>query len=184
MSPRRKVQPGERPLFDEPVPKRSPRLGLPLVTTVATLVVVAAVTVCTLILITHEKRHRAMVKDVEVLGYVRMFIVDYTSLDPFHANDYADRVLSYATGDFATQYKQRENEIVVRVARAEPTKGTVLDAGIERWNDDGSADVVTATNVTSKSPDGKTTIENASRWVVTAEREGEQWKISNLKQLI
>ena len=48
----------------------------------------------------------------------------------------------------------------------------------------GSADVLVATKVTSKTPDGKTTIESGSRWIATTTREGQQWKISNLIQVI
>ncbi|MDT5083199.1 MAG: Mce-associated rane protein, partial [Mycobacterium sp.] len=59
-----------------------------------------------------------------------------------------------------------------------------LAAGVERWNDDGSANVMVATDVTSKSPDGKQTLDNTNRWVVTAQREGNQWKISSLQQVI
>ena len=76
------------------------------------------------------------------------------------------------------------NEILIQVAQAEPTKGTALDAGVERWNDDGSANVMVATDVTFKSPDGKQIIDNTNRWVVTAQREGNQWKISSLQQVI
>ena len=95
-----------------------------------------------------------------------------------------DRVLGQATGDFAKQYHDKANEILLQVARAEPTSGTVLDAGVERWNDDGSANVLVATEVTYKSPDRKQTIANTSRWVLTAQREGDQWKISSLQQVI
>ena len=69
----------------------------------------------------------------------------YTSLDPFHANDYADGILAHATGDFSKQFKEKLNEIVIRVARLEPTTGTVVEAGVQRWNDNGSADVLVAT---------------------------------------
>ena len=41
-----------------------------------------------------------------------------------------------------------------------------------------------ATDVSSKSPDGKQKIQNTNRWVVTAQREGNQWKISSLQQVI
>jgi len=37
--------------------------------------------------------------------------------------------------------------------------------------------------MTTKMPDGKS-IESASRWAITATKEGEQWKVSNLKQVI
>ena len=68
------------------------------------------------------------IRDASVLGYARGFITAYTSLDPFNANDYADRIAAQTTGDFATQFKSKENEIVIQVARAEPTVGNVLEA--------------------------------------------------------
>ena len=111
-------------------------------------------------------------------------MTEFTSIDPFHANDYIDRILAQATGDFAKQYEDKANEILLQVARAEPATGTVLGAGVERWNDDGSVTVMVATAVTSKSPDGKQVIENTNRWAATATQEGKQWKISNLQQVI
>ena len=55
---------------------------------------------------------------------------------------------------------------------------------MQRWNDNGSADVLVATKISNKSPDGKPTIESGNRWVVTAMKEGQQWKISQLIQVI
>ena len=89
-----------------------------------------------------------------------------------------------ATGDFAKQFHEKQNEILVQIAKAEPTKGTPLAAGVERWNDDGSANVMVATDISSKTPDGKQKIEATNRWVVTAQREGNQWKISSMQQVI
>ena len=181
MSPRRKID--GAPAFEELAPRRRRRWGLGLAITAAALVVVAAIAASTLVLITHEKDRRAAVKEVAAIDYVRSFMTQYTSLDPFHANDYANQVLAQATGQLAQMYTERMNEIVVQVARAEPTKGTVLDAGVERWNDDGSADVVVATQTTTLLPDGKRT-QSGNRWVATAIQEGSQWKISNLLQVI
>jgi Mce-associated membrane protein len=110
-------------------------------------------------------------------------MTQFTSLDPFHANDYVDRVLARSTGEFAKQYEEKANLSLLQVAKGEPTTGTVLDAGVERWNDDGSANVLVATDVSVKSPDGKQ-VDAAYRWLVTAEKEGEQWKISSLLQVI
>jgi Mce-associated membrane protein len=152
--------------------------------TVAAVVAAGAISACTLILISHESHERATSSDKAVLIYVRSFMAEFTSLDPFHANDYVERVLAQATGDFAKQYQDRANEILIQVARAEPTKGTVLAAGLERWNDDGSANVLVATEVTSKSPDGKQVFETTNRWVATAKREGNRWKISSLVRVI
>ncbi len=41
-----------------------------------------------------------------------------------------------------------------------------------------------ATAVTSKSPDEKQVFETTNRWMATVTQEGNQWKISNLLQVI
>jgi Mce-associated membrane protein len=187
VSPRRKVESGEPDFFsalEGGVPKPPRRWGLPIIATVAALLMVAAITASTLMLIRHETDRRVAIKDASALSYVREFMTMYTSLDPFHANDYADRILAQGTGDFAKLFKEKQNEILIQVARVEPTTGTVLDAGVQRWNDNGSADVLVATKISTKSPDGKSTIESGSRWVATAIKEGQQWKISQLIQVI
>ena len=143
----------------------------------------AAITVCTLMLVSHENRVRAASKERQVLGYVSGFMTQFTSIDPYHANDYVNRILAQATGDFAKQYRDKANEILLQVARAEPATGSVLGAGVERWYDDGSANVMVATEVTSKSPDEKQVLGSTNRWTVTATQEGNQWKISNLLQV-
>jgi Mce-associated membrane protein len=184
MSPRRKFEPGEGSLLVErPVPPGRP-WGLPVASAAAALLMAAAIAVCTLMLISHESRVHAASKDREVLNYVTGFMTQFTSIDPYHANDYVTRVLGQATGDFAKQYHDKANEILLQVARAEPATGTVLGAGLERWNDDGSANVMVATAVTSKSPDEKQVFENTNRWMATVTQEGNQWKISNLLQVI
>ena len=106
-------------------------------------------------LVSHETDRRTQVRDADVLNYVRSFMTTYTTLDPFHANYYGDRIQAQATGDFAKMFKEKINEILIQVARAEPTQGTVLEAGVQRWNDNGSADVLVATKISNKSPDGK-----------------------------
>jgi Mce-associated membrane protein len=183
MSPRRKVDAGEPDFFDvTPEPPR--RWGLTIISTVATLLIAAAITASTLMLINHETDRRATVKDAAALSYVREFMSAYTTLDPFNANAYMDRILAQGTGEFGKMFKEKENEILIQVARAEPTQGTVLDAGVQRWNDDGSADVLVATKISQRTADGKSTIESGNRWVATAIKEGQQWKISQLIQVI
>jgi Mce-associated membrane protein len=184
MSPCRKVIPGEEPLFTEPPAKPPRRWGLPFATVVAAVLMAVAITTSALMLMSHESNRRLAMRDAVVLGYARSFMIGFTSVDPFHANDYVRRVLDQATGDFAKQYQAAENEILITIARGERTKGTVLDIGVERWNDDGSVNVLVATAVTSKSPDGKTEIENTNRWMATVKQEGDQWKISNLLRVI
>ncbi|MGV0743641.1 mammalian cell entry protein [Mycolicibacterium sp. XJ870] len=183
MSPRRKVDASERDYFAvEPKPPR--RWGLPLVAMLSALLIAAAMAGSTFIVVKHESDRRTEAKNAAALGYVREFMTTYTSIDPFHANDYAERILAHATGDFRKMFQEKQNEIVVQVARAEPTAGTVLEAGIQRWNDNGSADVLIAAKTNTRLPDGKTTIESGSRWVATTIREGQQWKISQLIQVI
>jgi Mce-associated membrane protein len=184
MSPRRKIQPGEEPLLVARTVEERRWWRLPLANAVAAVLMVAAVAVSTLMLILHQSVERTAEKNQQVLGYVKWFMAEFTSVDPFHANDYINRVLAQATGDFAKQYRDKANEILLQVARAEPATGTVLDAGVERWNDDGSATVLAATEVTSKSPDEKQVFENTNRWTATVTQEGNQWKISNLQQVI
>jgi Mce-associated membrane protein len=182
MSPRRKVEPGSKDVFRMPEPQPR-RWVLPLVAGLAAAAVLAAVAVSAVVLVKRETQRREAVRDVAVLSFVRSFITQYTSPDPFHANEYANQVLAQGTGQFAKLYQDKMNEVVIQVAQAEPTKGSVQDLGIERWNSDGSADVVVAATTNTKMPDGKT-VASGSRWVVTTTKEGEQWKISNLLQVI
>ncbi len=201
MSPRRRFQWGEEPLLTEWMPRSTLWSRLPrwrsklssrwwkpsrkwVQSVAAAVLAAAAIATSAVVLIDHRSRQQVTVKDVDVLGFVRAFMTRFTSVDPFHANDYVDWILAYATGDFAEQYRDKHNEILIRIAQGEPTKGTALGAGVERWNDDGSANVLVATGVTFNSPDGKQSTEHTSRWVVTAQREGKQWKISNLLQVI
>jgi Mce-associated membrane protein len=183
MSPRRKLDSDEADFFEFTATPARP-WGLTIIALVASVLIAGALTAGTLMLISHERDRRTAVNDAAALGYVTEFMRVYTSLDPFHANDYAARVLAQGTGDFAKAFKEKENEILIRVAQAEPTQGSVVDAGVQRWNDNGSADVLVATKVTSKSPDGKQTIESGNRWVATVTKEGQQWKISQLIQVI
>lgn len=184
MSPRRKFEAHEQPLFGVPPAKPPRRWGVTLAVTIAAAVMIGAITVSSLVLASHVQRQQSAARDRAVLSYARAFMAGFTSLDPFHANDYVEHVLAQATGEFAKQYTDKKNEILLSVARAEPTQGTVLDAGVERWNDDGSASLLAATAVASKSPDGKQEFENSNRWVLTAKQEGGQWKISSLQRVV
>ncbi|VEG37871.1 CoA-transferase family III [Mycolicibacterium flavescens] len=183
MSPRRRVDADERDFFEvEPEPPH--RWGLPIIAAVASLLMVGAIAAGSLMLVSHEKNRRTVANDHAALVYVSEFMTDYTSLDPFNANAYVERILAQGTGDFAKTFKEKQNEILIQVAQAEPTSGSVLAAGVQRWNDNGSADILVATKVSAKGPDGKSTVESGSRWIATAIKEGQQWKISQLIQVI
>jgi Mce-associated membrane protein len=184
MSPCRKIDPTADEFAVVPNLKRRRPWGTALVAGVTAVLIAAAIAASTLILVSHQQHRRQVMRDVAVLGYVREFVAEYTSLDPLRANAYAERIRAQATGDFAKAFRQKENEILLAVARGEPTWGTVQEAALEKWNDDGSADVLVATEVATKSPDGKTVVESGNRWLVTAIEKGRQWKISRLVQVI
>jgi len=185
MSPRRKFQPDEEPLLvaDTITPARR-RWEFPLAVAVASVLTAAAITASTLMLFSHQSHHRDDQKNREALNYVTWFMQDFTTIDPYHANAYVDRILAQGTGDFAKHFQETANETLLVIARAEPATGTVIGAGVERWNDDGSINVLVATDVTSKSADEKQVFHNTNRWTATAKQEGNQWKISNLLQVI
>jgi len=183
MSPRRRIE-ADEPDFFEVKPQPPRRWGLAVLAALASVLIAAALTAGTLMLVSHRTDVRSRADDAQVLDYVQSFMTTYTTLDPFNANAYTDRVLAQGTGEFASMFKEKQNEILIQVAQAEPTTGTVVAAGVQRWNDNGSADVLVATKISSKSPDGKSTIESGNRWVATAIKEGQQWKISQLIQVI
>lgn len=183
MSPRRKIDAAEPDLYTILAPKPPRRWGLPIVAALSGVLIAGAIAASSLMLVSHESDRRTQVRDADVLGYVRSFMTTYTTVTPFQANYYGDRIQSQATGDFAKNFKEKSSEILIRVANAEPTEGTVVEAGVQRWNDDGSADVLVATKITTKTQDGKT-VESGDRWVVTAKKEGQLWKISQLIQVI
>jgi Mce-associated membrane protein len=183
MSPRRQIDPDE-PEFFVAVDNPPKRWGLPVVGGLCAVALAAVIGLCAVMVAAHESDRRTEVRDASALAYVRDFMTVYTTMDPFHANDYADRIKAQATGEFVQAFTEKQNEIVIQVARLEPTTGAVLAAGVQRWNDDGSADVLVATMTTSKTPDGKQTIETGSRWLATTIQEGHQWKISRLIQVI
>ena len=197
MSPRRRIDADEQPLLTAPTVllprsrKWLSRLGkpsrpqrFPLLVTLAALLTAGALAGCAWMLVSQIRSDDAAEKNRAVLSYVSSFMTDFTSVDPYHANDYVDRVLAQATGDFQKQYEGSANEILFQIAQGDRTRGTVLGAGVDRWNDDGSANVLVATEVTLKSPDGKQTFSNTDRWVATARQEGSGWKISNLSQVL
>lgn len=190
MSPRRRVDDaagpdeGVRSDFFVVTPRPPRHWGFALVCALATVVVLAALAGGAVMVKQRQDDRRVALDDAAALGYTRGFMTMYASLDPFHANDYADRVAAQATGTFADSFRAKQNEVVVQVARAEPTTGQVLEAGVQRWNGDGSADVLVAVKATWRTPDGKTTFESGSRWIATTKKEGQQWKISNLVQVI
>jgi Mce-associated membrane protein len=183
MSPRRRIDADERGFF-EAAPKPPRRWGLPIVAAVASLLMAAAITAGALMLVSHESDQRTTANDNAALVYVSEFMTEYTTLDPFNANAYVERILAQGTGDFAKGFKEKQNEILIQVAQAEPTSGTVLAAGVQRWNDNGSADILVATKISTKAANGKSTVESGSRWIATAIKEGQQWKISQLIQVI
>lgn len=184
MSPLRKLESGFEPYFPVSAPPIPRGRAIPGVAILSSLIAASAIAICAMNLHAHDMRMHTTIRDAAALSYVRSFMTQFSSPDPFHANDYTDHVLAQATGDFADQYRHNQNAILVQVARSEPTTGTVLDAGISSWNDDGSVDVLVTTKFVSKSADGKFQLDRTNRWVVTAKQEGPWWKISRLTPMI
>lgn len=182
MSPRRRIESDVSGLFEMP-PTRPHRRRLALIATIAGVALISALTLSAVIFGSWRTEHQRQIREAAVLSFVRSFVTQYTSPDPFHANDYADKILAMGTGQFAKLFDDKMNEVVVQVARAEPGVGSVQEIGIEHWNDDGSANVVAVSTMITTMPDGRK-LPSASRWVVTASKEGEQWKVSNLIQVV
>ncbi len=182
MSPRRRMDspPGE---WLRPPAARARRKGLRLVAAVAATLILAALVTSAVVFAGNQAARRVRIDEAAVQDSVRTFITQYTSPDPFNANDYVAKVLALGTGNFAKLYSDRTNEVVIQVAQSEPGFGSVQDIGIERWNPDGSATVIAVANMTTKMPDG-TKIDSGSRWQVTAVKEGDQWKVSDLIQVL
>ena len=112
-------------------PRKPRRWGLALVAALCAVVVTAAIVGSALMLVRHEADRRAALEEAAALGYAREFMTMYTSLDPFNANAYADRVLAEGTGEFEQNFRDKLNEILIQVAQAEPTTGSVLEAGVQ-----------------------------------------------------
>ncbi|MUL67400.1 mammalian cell entry protein [Mycobacterium sp. CBMA 234] len=187
MSPRRKVDSAERFFagdYFKAVTVAPRSWALAVIAGVATLLVVGAIAASTYLMVRHERDVESQAKSAAVLGYVQEFMKGFTAVDPFHANAYVDRITGQATGEFGKQFKDKRDQILLQVARAQPAEGAVEAVGVQRWNDDGSADVLIAMKLTTTTPDGKATVENGSRWVVTATQEGQQWKISRMNPVM
>ncbi len=160
------------------------RWGLPLIAVLAAAILSAAIAVSTLMLARLEADRQAELNGAAALVAVREFMTVYLTIDPSSADSYADGILARGTGEFAKMFQEKRNEILERVARSGAVAGTVLEAGVQRWNDDGSIDVLLAAKVASTTPEGKPAKESVSRWVATTVKNGQHWKISNLIQVI
>jgi Mce-associated membrane protein len=162
---------------------RPSRRRLLIVASIAAVAMLCGLSVSAFVFATSRTEQRAAVRNAAVLDFVRTFVTQYTSPDPFNANAYADKILALGTGNFAKLYSDKMNQVVIQVAQAEPGVGTVQEIGIERWNSDDSANVIAVANMTTTMPDGKK-IDSGSRWEITAVKEGDQWKVSDLIQVL
>lgn len=182
MSPRRRIETGAKPALRIP-PSRPRHRLLRAIAPVAAVALVAALALSAFVFAKALSAQRANIRNAAVIDFVRSFVTQYTSPDPFNANAYADKVLSLGTGNFAKLYSDKMNQVVIQVAQAEPGVGTVQEIGIERWNPDDSVNVIAVANMSTKMPDGKK-VESPSRWEITAVKEGDQWKVSDLIQVL
>lgn len=182
MSPRRRFDEARWASLRMPDPPLS-RRRLRVAAAAAAVAILCALSVSAFVFANSVTQQRANIRNAAVIDFVRSFVTQYTSPDPFNANAYADKVLALGTGNFAKLYSDKMTEVVIKVAQAEPGVGTVQEIGIERWNDDNSANVIAVANMTTTMPDG-TKIDSGSRWEITAVKEGDQWKVSDLIQVL
>lgn len=182
MSPRRRFDVAEWAALRMPEPRPS-RRRLRMVASIAAAVMLVSLGVSAFVFAKSLAHQRDDIRNAAAIDFVRSFITQYTSPDPFNANAYADNVLSLGTGNFAKLYSEKMTEVVLRVAQAEPGVGTVQEIGIERWNPDNSVNVIAVANMTTTMPDGKK-VDSGSRWEITAVKEGDQWKVSDLIQVL
>lgn len=190
MSPRRKVAPDDVGWLITPKHKPQPRVRwdrpLVAVMAIASLLAGTAITLCALMLYSHETHRRAALQDAAVLADVRSIMTDFVSPDPTGengANRYVDTMTAHATGEFAQFWRDQRNQTLVQIAVGPKLVGGVLDIGVDRWNDDGSVNVLVVTKAVAKSADGKDAGEQTDWWLATATKEAGQWKISRLSPL-
>ncbi|PQM49697.1 hypothetical protein C1Y40_00083 [Mycobacterium talmoniae] len=188
MSPRRKIELGEPGLLVAP-PPRPPRPWRAIfAAAVGALVILGSITAGALMLYSHESHRRTALNEVAALDIARAFTAEFLSPDPTGdsgANRYVDRMAAQSAGELGKWWQDRKNEILIQVATGPVVKATILDAGVERWNDDGSVDVLVVAKTAIKSADGKRIeAEPTVRCLETVRREGDQWKISNLSPVI
>ncbi len=191
MSPKRKFDNGTdtatntlHPDYFGVSPKPARWWGFPLVAVLAAVVVVSAIAASTLMLFRIEVDRWSALRDAAAIDCAREFMTTYLTFDPANTDSYTDRILAQTTGEFAKMFTERKNEILLRVSRSGPASATVVEAGVQQWNSDGGVDVLLATEIATPTPDRKSTIESGSHWVATAVKEGQEWKISSLVQVI
>lgn len=187
MSPRRKIDPADGALLATPAPRPPREWRLLVVPTLAALVMVGSITMCAWMLYSHVSDHRTEVRQVAALDFVRSFTAEFLSPDPTGengANRYVDRMTAQASGEFAQWWQDSRNDILIQIARGPVVNATILDAGVERWNDDGSVEVLVVAKTSIKGVDGKTAAEPTVRCLETARQEGDRWTISNLSPVI
>lgn len=187
MSPRRKVETGEAALL-VPIAAKPPRpWRLWSTLLLAALVTAGAITVSVVMLIKHEEHRQAELNQAAVLDVARSFTTEFLSPDPSGengANRYVDRMTAQATGEFEKWWKESRNQILIQVARGPEVVAAVLDVGVERWNDDGSAQVLVVAKTSIKGVSGKVEAEPTVRCLETVTKQGNQWKISNFSPVI
>lgn len=187
MSPRRKVDADEPQLLVPSVPRPPRPWRFWSTMLLAAIVSAGSIAVAATMLVAHVDHRRLALQQVEVLDFARSFTVQFLSPDPTGengANRYVDLMTEHATGEFGAWWKERRNEILIQVARGPEATAEVLEAGLERWNDDGSAQVLVVAKTHIKGLDGKVVAEPTMRCLETVMKQGDQWKIRNFSPVL
>ncbi|MCG5431966.1 mammalian cell entry protein [Mycobacterium sp. MYCO198283] len=199
MSPRRRIDPVEEPAdvateaaTAEPgateAPTRRSALGwlrrrrwsVIAASAVVALLVAGAIAANALMAVATTRVHRAQIDEAAALDFVKSFMVEFTSPNPFAANQYADSVIAKSTGPFEDQMTQMKNQVVLIAGLGTVTSGSVASAGLVHHDDDGSIRTLVVMNIARASPDGKSAEQIQKRWQVTTVKRGQEWKISDV----
>ncbi|WP_082949034.1 hypothetical protein [Mycobacterium sp. 1274756.6] len=153
----------------------------------AAVVIAATLAVAMVMLVEYETRQFMERREFAVIETARSFTTQLMSPDPtgdYGANRYVDRMTAQVTGELETYWRESRDRILIEVAKGAKSEATVLYAGLERWNDDGSADVLVIARQRIQDDDGKTMAEPIAQVLETVRQEGGQWKISNMGPVI
>jgi Mce-associated membrane protein len=122
--------------------------------------------------------------DPAMLVAARTQVTNFVSLDHRHAAADVDRVLELSTGTFKKEYGASRSEVVAAITDKKlVVTGTIPeDAAAVELVDDDHGQVLVAVDVTTRTPDGRTS-GNRYRMRVVLERVHGRWLTSDVNQV-
>ncbi|WP_304050751.1 hypothetical protein, partial [Jatrophihabitans endophyticus] len=128
----------------------------------------------------HSGQHRLGVARVQVRKDAKLAIVTVNTSDYRHPSAALSNWLDVSTGSLHSQFSSSRTAAIKLLAEAKTvTKATVLDDAVTSIDlSKGTASVLASVNVTRDKSGKTSTVRN--RFRATLQREGGQWKLSNL----